>query len=90
MKELSPAKKTQKVEIEGFDILKHILVPKHRKLTEQEVKQLLENYDISELQLPTLPSTDPVAKKLGLKPGDVVEVTRDGITKKYPYFRRVV
>ena len=86
-----PTKKAKDTEFEGgYDILKHSLVPKHRKLSEKEITELLAQHNISILQLPILPSNDPVAKKMNLLPGDIVEVKRDGATKGYSYYRRVV
>ena len=37
----------------------HILQPKHTKMKAEEVKDLLEKYNISLSQLPKIKSTDP-------------------------------
>lgn len=74
-----------------IDILKHSFVPKYEKLNEEEVKNLLKQYNISVKQLPKMLSNDPVAKTLDLKPGDVIKVIRKSpITKKSVFYRVVV
>ncbi|MGB9675469.1 MAG: DNA-directed RNA polymerase subunit H [Candidatus Nanoarchaeia archaeon] len=72
-----------------IDVLKHFLVPEHQILTKEEVQALLERYNISPLQLPVLLSSDPIAKAIGAKPGDIVKIIRKSPTGKYPYYRRV-
>ena len=75
----------------GVNILKHILVPHHAVLTEEEKKELLEKYNISEKQLPKILSKDPVVKALGAKPGDVIKIIRENpFAGKSVYYRIVV
>ena len=71
------------------DILKHKLVPKHRILTKEEEKELLERYGITKKDLPKILDSDPVIKKIGAKIGDIVEITRKDIQKS-KYYRVVV
>jgi DNA-directed RNA polymerase subunit H (RpoH/RPB5) len=60
-----------------FNVTKHSLVPKHVKLSDAEVKDVLKTYMLSDKRLlPTIFSTDPVAKYLGVVPGDVVKISR--------------
>ncbi len=67
------------------------MVPKHEKLSEKEVQRLLERYNISKKQLPKMLSSDPVAKALDLKPGDVVKITRKSRSAgESVYYRCVV
>ena len=68
-----------------FNISRHILVPKHILLTEDEKKDMMEKYNAKEDQLPKIKITDPMAKYLGLKLGDVCKIMR-----KTPYYRIVV
>jgi DNA-directed RNA polymerase subunit H len=59
-----------------MDILRHELVPKHEILKEQEAKEVLERYKIQPYQLPWIRTSDPVIKRIGAKPGDIVKITR--------------
>ena len=72
-----------------FDILKHILVPKHKILTKDEAEKVLKRYQISELQLPIIRVKDCVCKVIGAKSKDIIEITRSGPTGKNTYYRRV-
>jgi DNA-directed RNA polymerase subunit H (RpoH/RPB5) len=61
----------------SFNPTKHELVPPHRKLTVEEGKKVMEKYMIkSKLQMPLILHTDVIAKWIGLKQGDIVEITR--------------
>lgn len=61
-----------------FNITKHVLVPKHEKLSVEEEKIILETYNLkSKTQLPLILHTDPMSKYLGLKPGNIVKIKRN-------------
>ena len=58
------------------NITEHELVPKHILLSKDDKDALLKRYKIKEHQLPKILVTDPVARYLGLKRGDVVKIVR--------------
>jgi len=63
-----------------FTILDHELVPRHILLTKEERRQLLEQLKIQPEQLPWIRASDPVAKLIGAKPGDIVKIIRKSPT----------
>jgi len=64
-----------------FNILDHVLVPPHRVLSESEKQKIYIHYNISkDSELPEISRFDPVAEALGMKPGDVCEITRPSPT----------
>ena len=62
------------------NITEHELVPKHILLSKEDKEILLKRYKIKENQLPKILVTDPVARFLGLKRGDVVKIIRNSET----------
>ena len=62
------------------NITEHELVPKHILLSKEDKDILLKRYKIKENQLPKILVTDPVARFLGLKRGDVVKIIRNSET----------
>ncbi len=63
-----------------IDILEHELVPKHEVLSPEEAKKVLEELGVKPIQLPYLLVSDPVARQIGAKPGDIVRITRKSPT----------
>jgi len=59
-----------------FNVLNHVLVPRHILLTEEEAEELLERYHVKPYQLPYIKASDPAAKAIGAKPGDIIKVIR--------------
>ncbi|MSS74438.1 DNA-directed RNA polymerase subunit H [Candidatus Pacearchaeota archaeon] len=72
-----------------FATTMHTLQPKHIKLKSDEVKQLLESYNISVSQLPKIKSVD-VGLPEGCQTGDVIKIERNFRDKNRTYFRVVV
>ncbi len=67
----------------------HILQPKHIKLKPEEVKKLLERYNISLSQLPIIKLGDPGLPE-GTNKGDVLKIERKDDEKINVYYRVVV
>ncbi len=67
----------------------HILQPKHIKLNEKEVEDLLVKLNISKNQLPKILSSDPPLPENCIV-GDVVKIERKEDNKINTYFRVVV
>ncbi len=63
----------------------HALQPKHEKLTEKEVKELLEKLNIALVQLPKISKKDPALPE-GCETGDAVKISR----AEEEYFRVVI
>jgi DNA-directed RNA polymerase subunit H (RpoH/RPB5) len=65
-----------------YNPLRHALVPPHRILTTSEAKTVMELYMISNpnQQMPLIQKTDVIARWLGVRVGDIVEITRNGET----------
>ena len=53
------------------------------------VEALLAKMNLSLTNLPKILVTDPEAKKLGAKPGDVIEIKRTDFGRKASYYRLV-
>jgi DNA-directed RNA polymerase subunit H len=61
-----------------IDPTHHELVPEHIVLTDEEVEELLETYEITKDKLPLIRAGDPVARAIEAKPGQVVKIIRKG------------
>ena len=69
----------------------HILQPKHSKINEKEVEELLSKLNVSKSQLPKILLSD-TAMPDGCKIGDIIKIERkDSETEKaFTYYRVVV
>lgn len=73
-----------------IDVAKHILVPKHTKLSEEEAKKVLEKFNVGKRQLPMIRPLDPALRGMDAKPGDVIKIERESPTAGKSEFYRVV
>ena len=68
----------------------HFLTPKMEIMKKEEVKKLLEELNATHEQLPKMLISDPAAKALKAKAGDVIKIYRKDATGEYLYYRLVV
>ncbi len=73
-----------------FDVHAHVLVPKHEKLSAEEAKKVLEQYHTTIKEMPKILTSDPALRGLGVKPGDIVKITRKSYTAGVSVFYRGV
>jgi len=73
-----------------FNILKHELVPKHRVLNEKETLEFNKKYNITDIrQIPDISRFSPVSLIIGIRPGEICEITRYTPTTINTLFYRV-
>jgi DNA-directed RNA polymerase I, II, and III subunit RPABC1 len=73
------------------NITKHVLVPLHQILSNDEKQLLLDRYKLKEHQLPRIQCDDPVARFYGAVPGQVIKITRRSESAgRYIIYRLVI
>jgi DNA-directed RNA polymerase subunit H (RpoH/RPB5) len=72
-----------------FNILKHALVPQVSIMSEPEVNELKQKFNLKQLTLlPEISRFDPVALAIAMRPGEVVKFMRTSATALItPYYR---
>jgi len=85
-----PKKTARKKPSLEIDISKHVLVPKHSKLSEKEKKELMKKFSLDFNQMPKILISDPAIKDLGCQHGDIIKIERKSPTAGKTYFYRVV
>ncbi len=69
----------------------HTYVPKHEIMTKKDSLEVLEKYHCKPTELPLILVDDPGIVKLGVKPGDMIKITRKSATAgESLYYRYVV
>ncbi|BCU67314.1 DNA-directed RNA polymerase subunit H [Sulfolobales archaeon HS-7] len=63
-----------------FNPLNHVLVPKHEKLPLAEAVKILKELGVKPEELPWIRASDPIARAIGAKPGDIIRITRKNPT----------
>jgi DNA-directed RNA polymerase subunit H (RpoH/RPB5) len=73
-----------------FNILNHSYVPNHRVLSNKEVLQIKQKYNImNNDQLPEISRFDPVAKAICIRPGQICEIIRPSKTSITSMYYRI-
>ena len=73
-----------------LDLTKHVLIPKHVKLTDKEKAELLKRYKITTYNLPKIMNADAAIINLSPKADDVIKIVRASPTAGESVFYRVV
>ena len=69
----------------------HVYVPKHEIITKKEAQKVLDDFNCKPTELPLIFVTDPAIVGLGVKPGDMIKITRkSGTAGESTYYRYVV
>ena len=68
----------------------HMLVPKHEIMPIEEAEQVLKKYNCKTIELPLIFANDPAIVGLGVKPGDMIKVTRKSATAGESFYYRYV
>ena len=68
----------------------HIYVPKHEIISKQEAEDVLKKYNCKPTELPLIFVSDPAILGLGVKPGDMIKITRKSPTAGESFYYRYV
>ena len=69
----------------------HVYVPKHEIMTKKEAEDVLKKFNCKPTELPLIFVSDPAILGLGVKPGDMIKITRKSATAgESLYYRYVV
>ena len=68
----------------------HIDVPKHEIMTKKEAEEVLEKYHCKATDLPLIFVSDPAIIGIGVKPGDMIKITRKSATAGESFYYRYV
>ena len=69
----------------------HIYVPKHEIISKKEAEEVLKKFNCKPTEMPLIFANDPAIIGLGVKPGDMIRITRKSPTAgESTYYRYVV
>jgi len=69
----------------------HVYVPKHEIMTKKDADEVLKKFNCMPTELPLIFVSDPAILGLGVKPGDMIKITRKSPTAgESIYYRYVV
>lgn len=73
-----------------FNVLDHDLVPDHKVLTNEEAIEIKKKYFIkNDNELPDIDRFSPVSQAIGIRPGEICEITRNSKTSIENKFYRI-
>jgi DNA-directed RNA polymerases I, II, and III subunit RPABC1 len=82
--------KFQEAELQ-INITRHVLVPKHEVLSENEKREVMSKYKLQLSQFPRIMKDDPVARYYGMTVGQLVKIIRPSETAgRYVTYRVVI
>ncbi len=65
-------------------------MPEMKVLDDSEKKRVLKKYSITDKHFPKILSSDPAAVALKANAGDLIRITREGVTGKHTEYKVVV
>ena len=68
----------------------HVLVPKHEIMAKKDAEEVLKTYNCRTTDLPLIFANDPAIIGLGVKPGDMIKITRKSATAGESFYYRYV
>ena len=68
----------------------HVLVPKHEIMAKKDAEEVLKTYNCRTTDLPLIFANDPAIVGLGVKPGDMIKITRKSATAGESFYYRYV
>ena len=69
----------------------HVYIPKHEIMTKKEAEEVLKKFNCKPSELPLIFVNDPAIIVLGVKPGDMIKISRtSGTAGESIYYRYVV
>lgn len=76
---------------EAITVPDHDYVPKHEIASKKEAEEVLKKYNTKPTEMPLIYVNDPAIRDLGVKPGDMIRITRKSPTAEESiYYRYVV
>ncbi|WP_054841733.1 DNA-directed RNA polymerase subunit H [Vulcanisaeta distributa] len=77
---MSSGSRRRKTEERFRRILEHEYMPKAEIVPKEEVKEILRQLNAKVFQLPWIRASDPLARAIGAKPGNVIRIIRKSDT----------
>ena len=77
---MSAGGRRRKTEERFKRVLEHEYMPKAEVVPKEEVKEILKQLNAKMFQLPWIRSSDPLARAIGARPGNVIRIIRKSDT----------